>query len=363
MVYPVMPGLLLDGTLSDTRFFNRVITFSNATQDLKNDVLGWGFSGNARTTVAAARSEQTYLDDQTEEGSIRVGLGYDLGRFFSASAKGFHRRTSLEAISGNRKFSNLGVEQDSVLVSARIVLTDSSIVRMEYMRFTSGDDYLELPRGAFGQQQFDQDVHPENETKDVRSILIAADTKPLPGVTLAIGATHSDRATYFFVDKRRTRRDTGDLLNANLIYEPTKTTRFSVGLEKKDYFHWLGPEKAGSYYDTNKKINFNWDQGVTQTLYLALQSGVSLVQSAYVDTDRDRDQKYQFANLRLSSQLGLRVSASVYLSVSKTDFVNIRASLSQNNRAETTYELRPEFRRTRMSSIGTSHSRTHFEPG
>jgi hypothetical protein len=355
LVYPVMPGLLLDGTLSDTRFFNRVITFSNATQDLKNNTqkaqanaqygrsLGWGFTGNSRASVATGRSEQTYLNDQTEEGSIRAGVDYSMGRFFTASAKGFIRRTSLEAISGAAKYQGLGAVQDSVLVSARFVLTDSSVVRMEYMRYTSDDDYLELPRGAFGQQQFDQEVTPENEKKDVRSILISGDTKPLPGVTLAFSATHSDRATYFFVDKRRTRRDTGDRLDADLVYQPFAKTRISVGMEKSDYFHWLGPEKAGSFFDEDKKLKFNWDQGVTANTRLSMQTGVSLVQSVYVDTDRDRDQRYAFANARLSSQLWPQVNAAVYISVAKTDFVNISASLSQNNRAETTYEFRPEF--------------------
>ena len=37
LVYPVRQGLLLDGMLSDNRFFNRIITGTNATQDLTNN--------------------------------------------------------------------------------------------------------------------------------------------------------------------------------------------------------------------------------------------------------------------------------------------------------------------------------------
>jgi len=38
-----------------------------------------------------------------------------------------------------------------------------------------------------------------------------------------------------------------------------------------------------------------------------------------------------------------KVDATVYVSASKTDYVSIRATFSQNNRAETILELRPEF--------------------
>ena len=70
---------------------------------------------------------------------------------------------------------------------------------------------------------------------------------------------------------------------------------------------------------------------------------MSLTQSFYWDTDRDRDQRYQFANVRVTSDLFSNVDAGIYLSGTRTDFVNVRASLSQNNRTETRLELRPEF--------------------
>jgi hypothetical protein len=76
---------------------------------------------------------------------------------------------------------------------------------------------------------------------------------------------------------------------------------------------------------------------------MTAQAGVSLSQSFYIDTNRDRDQRYQFANVRLNSDLFPKVTASIYLSVTRTDYLSIRAELSQNNRIETVYELKPEF--------------------
>ena len=354
LVYPVMPGLILDGTVSDTRFFNRVITFSNASQDLLNNVqraqgnatygrpLGWGVTLNSKTTLAVSQSEQTYYSDDAKEGSTRFGFNYARGSYITASAKGFYKRTAQTAQTGMREFKGLGAEADSVLAQVRVVRDSASVV-FNYQRYQIEENYLELPRGSFGQQQFDQDVTPEKTKKHVRSVSMDAEMRPLPRVQMRLSALNSIDATYYAVDKRREGKNHGQTFRGNIDYRPFDKSTIGVTLEYRGFDHYLGPERTGSYDDVKKNMKMNWTQTITPTLGFTAQAGVSLAQSFYWDTDRDRDQRYQYANVRMTSELFPKVNASVYVSGTMTDFVNVKASLSQNNRTETRLELRPEF--------------------
>ncbi len=354
LVYPAMPGLILDGTLSDTRFFNRVITFSNASQDLLNNVqraqgnanyarpLGWGVAFNAKTSLATAKSEQTYYKDDTKEGSTRFGLKYVRGKYLTASARGFYRKSAQSANTGSQQFKGLGAEEDSVFAQVRVVKDSASVV-FNYERYQIEEDYLELPRGSFGQQQFDQEVTPENTKKHVRSVSMDAEMRPMPRVQMKLNAVNSVAGTYYLRDKRREGKDFGQTFKGSVGYTPFSKSTISVDLEYRDFQHYLGPERTGSYDDIRKNMKMSWQQTLTPTLNFTTQAGVSLSQSYYWDTDRDRDQRYQFANVRITSKLFPKIDASVYLSGTKTDYVNVRASLSQNNRTETRLELRPEF--------------------
>jgi hypothetical protein len=356
LVYPVMPGLMLDGSITDTRYFNRIVTVSNATQDLFNNLqkaqanasysrrLWDGVSFNTKAAAGAGRSEQTFLDDHTKDGAARLGVQYRWGGRVSASASGALHYISQDAESGGEDFSGLGTAEDSVLARVSAVVLDSTKVRAEYSRFTSKEDYLELPRDSQGAQQFDASkISVEKQSKDVRHVTVGAEAAPFTGLKLTFEAAHSDAATYFIEATERTRRDTGDSWSWGVAYVRGEQTNVTVGYESKAYFHWLGPVSFGSYDDEDKRLKFGWNQTITSTLRMTAQAGVSLAQSFYVDTNRDRDQRYQYANLRLSSDLFPKVDASIYVSVIRTDYLSIPAAFSQNNRTETVYEFRPEF--------------------
>ncbi len=351
-------GLSIDGSISDLRYFNRVVTVTNATQDLFNNsqklaanalytrLLGNGFAFNTKTSLAAGRSDQTFLNDKTQDGALGVGLRYFWGPQFNATARGYFHFISQDAESGGRPFSGLGTAEDSVLARARLVVLDSSSVRAEYSRFTSKEDYLELPRDSFGAQQFDaSQISPEQQSRDVRNVLVDARFKPLRtwGLVVSAQAEHTDAATYFAEAKQRTSRDTGNSFSGSVEYASGVANKLKFDFDTRKGTHWLGPERAGSFDDEDTNMRFTWIQSLTSTLSASAQAGASLNQSFYTDTDRDRDQRYEFANLRFTSKIIPKVSASAYLSVGKTDYLNIKSSQSQNNRAETVYELRPEY--------------------
>lgn len=354
IIYILRPGFTLDGAISDTRYFNRVITYSNATQDLENSAqkaqanaqygrsLAQGLSVNGKTSLAASSEDQTFVSEQTGEGALHAGVHYGLGSDFEVSARGFLRLTAQNAESGNESFSGLGANEDSVIAGVRATVLDSVTIKADYSRYLSKDDYLELPRGSYGEQQY-APASPEQQSKDVRSVSVSAEARLKGGLQLTAHAAHTDGATYFAEAKERTSRDVGDSQDGTLSFSPFSSTRLAFDMASKEIFHWLGPSRTGSFNDKDVNAKFSWTQTVTQTLRFVTQTGASLTQSFYVDTDRDRDQRYMFANVRLISKLFPKVDATVYVAASKTDYVSVRASFSQNNRAETIYELRPEF--------------------
>lgn len=359
LIYPVMPGLALNGGISDTRSFNRLITSTGLAQDFINNiqkadasaqygrVLGGGLFLNGATTLSASRAEQTFETNQSEDGATALGVRYGIGSKFEATARGFLRVASQESESGGRSFSGLGASEDSVLARARIVVRDSATVRAEYARYTSEKDFLDIPRTSQGGLAISDTVQvtPEVESRDVKNIMIAAESRPMRGLKLTLRAEHSDAATYFAKAQQRTGRDTGDLVSGNVTYSPGAKTVFSFDFDKRETLRWLGPERTGHYNDEDKKIRFSLTQTITGSLRMTAQAGASLAQTFYLDPDQDgdRDQRYVYANVRLTSKMTAKVDATVYVNAAKTDFIRVRASQSANNRQETMLELRPEF--------------------
>jgi hypothetical protein len=357
-------GLTMNGSISDTRYFNRLVTASNTTQDLFNDAqkatanakytrpIYGGLKLDTNASLGIGRSEQTFLDDQTRSGSLGLGLQFVRKGTIDASARGFVHLISQDAESRGRGFSGLGTSEDSVVARVQIMVLDSSTVETAYSRFLSKEDYLELPRDAFGAQQFDPSkISPERQSKDVRNVSVKTNLKLVRGLVVTAGSEHTDAATYFAEARQRTSRDTGDGFSSSATYTwggpreilQAGTNNLSLDVERSEGTHWLGPERAGSYDDEDTKIRFGWTQALSKTLGAYAQAGASLTQAFYGDTDRDWDQRYQYANLRLKSSIFPKVAITVYTSVAKTDYLNIKASQSQRNRAETIYELRPEY--------------------
>jgi hypothetical protein len=117
-------------------------------------------------------------------------------------------------------------------------------------------------------------------------------------------------------------------------------------LERREVLNDLGSQSIGSFFDKRRSMKFNFDTALLNSLKVSMQAGASLLQTFYKSFDvnpRDRDQLDRYANIRLSSNPFTKVTTGIYLSVGQTEFVNVDGSLSQDNRAETTYDLRPEF--------------------
>jgi hypothetical protein len=120
----------------------------------------------------------------------------------------------------------------------------------------------------------------------------------------------------------------------------------TVTLESGETFRDLGPQSLASYTDKRKTLRFNFQVPFNSTFRIQFQTGTGIVQTFFQDFDvnpRDRDLLNQYANMRIISSPFSKISAIVYVAFNRQDHVNLDGGLSQNNRVETTWDIRPEF--------------------
>jgi hypothetical protein len=350
------PRLNLDGTLSDSRFFNRAVTFSGDVQNFKNDLqradarVGYlrtfanGLQLNGRAVTGVTRSEQTFLRDQNQEGSLAGGLGYTLGRI-TVTGNGFVRRTAGFARAGGLTHRGLGLVEDSLGTVINYRVSANTSINAYYHRFALTNEFMDLPRGVFLEQQFNENLVREIEARTAEILRVNAVANPNGRVQLSVGAEHSETTSQFGRAEKRNSRTVTDGVRAVLVYNLRKGTVLRINLSSNEILHDLGENSLGTNTDKRQRIRASLDYPVTGTLDLRLGVGTSLIQSFYRDFDvnpRDRDQLDQNINLRIDSQPFPKITARILLSTIQTDFVNISGSLSQNNRRETTYDFRPE---------------------
>jgi hypothetical protein len=175
---------------------------------------------------------------------------------------------------------------------------------------------------------------------------LIGEMKPIDGLTLKLSTRHMEDLKDFAVEKTRFSRTVTNRLRGTAAYALGLRTTTNVRLENTEVLHDLGTQRADSYSEKKQSARLDFNHGFSSTFRVSLQTGASLNQNFYIDfelTPRDRDQLNQFVNLRINSAPFAKVTTDIYLSTSKTDIVSIHRSLSQNNRAETSFNLRPKF--------------------
>jgi hypothetical protein len=305
-----------------------------------------GIQVNTWGEVGVSASEQTFLDDQNQDGALAGELDYTFGNRGSVTARGLYRSRGGRAHASGITHRGLGVEEDSLATIVGITLTNNARVDAYYHRYAMTNEFMDLPRGVFLEQQFNENLVRENETRTAEILRVNAVANPNGRLQLAIGAQHSQAESQFRTAVKRNGETITDGINAFLVYNMWRGASVRFDLANVEVLHDLGANSLGTFTDKRQTVRANLVYPVTSTLRLQLGVGTTLFQNFYRDfivNPRDRDQLDQYINLNVTSQPFPKISARVYLSANQTDFVNISGSLSQNNRKETTYDFRPGF--------------------
>ncbi len=357
MMKMLKPGLLVNGLLSDNRVDNRIVTFTGAVQNFivenkrahvnaqYSKSVKEGFGVNGTSSIAVSSSKQNFKKDRSLDGSIGGGINYELGDRITARVRGYLYKSDDRSEAGSLNYKGLGASEDSLRSTVSVQVTDSSRIGFEYVRYNKTRDYIDLPRGVFFEQDLQAvDLIAEKELRNTRMMRVSANTKPIHGFSIKMTARHSEQTTDFAKEKRRTGKNVSDILSGTLVYNLGEKTKADFKLERKKVFHDQGGQPLSSYNEVQQSVRATLRHAFTKTLSLNLVANTSLSQSKYVYSDvnpRDWDRLNQNINLNLRSSPFPKVSTSIVLSVTSVEFVNIDASLSGDNRKETTYDLRP----------------------
>ncbi|MEE9271238.1 MAG: hypothetical protein V3V49_13375 [Candidatus Krumholzibacteria bacterium] len=354
---PLATGLAVNGRVSDSRFFNRLVTFSNDIQDFKNDsqtaaatvtytrMLPRRVAFTGGTSASVRKSEQTFLEDQSRRGSVHGQLGYNFGSRVKLKGRGSFSKSDDSADTGGRTNKGLGVDEDSLVARLDVTLTDDAFFSVDYSQATRSNEFMDLPRGVFQEVQFRDNLNREVETRTLDDLTLNATTHPLDAVELKLTGQHNESVSDFLVAKTRFNRRVTDVLRAEVSYKMGRATNVDARIERREVLNDLGPQSLGSFRDERRGARLTLAHSFTPTFTFNFQTGASISQAFFLDFEinpRDRDQLDQFMNLKINSKPFPKITASIYLALNQTDFVNIDGSLSQNNRAETTYDFRPE---------------------
>jgi len=355
--YTPRPGMIVDLTFSESRFFNRTVTFSQEVQNFFNNnqqargnftyftTLPLNLNFNGGVAAQIARSEQTFLDDRSLEGSGRGAVSYNFGNFMKLSGRAMHRQVSRQADTGTAKADGLGTVADSLSGSVQINLNQTDKITARYSRYELEEESLELPRGVFVEQIFDEDLQREIKTVNSDVLNLRAELSPVPGLNLKVEANHREQINDFAVAKNRFNHRVVDVLKATLQYRIGKTS-MSVDLENQASLNDFGPSSVSGNRAKRRRIRLNLNQKITETLSANVVLGTTLLQTFYlkfVENPRDRDQFDQVFNISIQSRPFSKIAARVSGAIQQNEFISIHRSLSDQNRSELSFNFRPEF--------------------
>ena len=357
MVMMIKPGFVVNGTLMDRRVNNRTLSFTGELQNyIQNKQEATANAGYTTSLMEGVRvnswSKLTLTKDQLNfkvDKSLKkdVGGGVILKKGNRASFVGrmYWSRDPGQSEAGNTTITGLNTWQDSLMSKVNVQLTDSARVGFEYIRYNSERNYVDLPRGTFLEQDLNtEDIVRERELRSTRIMALKADMKPLRGVTLEMEAKRNEQIRDYAVEQRRSSRTVTDFLKGTLKYSIGKDTEATVKLEEAQVLHDLGPKSVSSFDEKQQNFSFMFRHAFSPITSWNVQASTSLRQVFYLDfetTPRDWDQLKQSLNSSIRSKLFSKVDVNIMLSATLIDVVNIHTDLSNDNRKETTYDLRP----------------------
>ena len=361
-------NLFTKGSLgfSDSRVFNRSTIPGGQFQDyIFNDKSVNGAAVYDRTVTprsgpfkaihfdatgrgSVVQGERTYKDDQSLAAGAAGGLTGELrSRLARVDARGGRRETWDRSETSLTVFDGLGSSEDSLSTGVFFEVGDSILVDADYVYYEGQRLWADQAQGSLGGQQSGvENVFQEFERKSVRSTRFAVRAKVLEGLRFTLSGLHDKQLLDYAVQQTRFSNTVSDGLKGELFYIMPWKTEASVMLENNETLRDFGPLSVSSYNDTRRLASLSLKHKFHKDFSIDLDGSTQLTRSEYLDTEanpRDRDQIDVSAGMTISSLLHPRLTGTVNLGYSASEFINIDSSQSQNNRTRQLYELRPGF--------------------
>lgn len=350
----------------NSRVFNRSVVPGGASQDyIFNDKSVNAGSSYERTYVphsgvlksirldalasgAAVQGERTYKNDQTLALGGFGGIATDLrGRYLRVNGRGGHRETWDRSETSLAEFNELGSSEDSLSTGLLAELGDSVFIDAKYVYYEAERTWADQAQGSLGGQQSGvQYVFQETERRSSRGAVISLNAKVWDRFRVIVTGNHDSQLFDYVIQETRYSNTVSDGLRGTFTYQMPWKTIAIVTLENMKTLRDLGPLSVSSFNDIRKKASIALEHDFSKTFTMDLLGSTNLTRSEYLDSEanpRDRDQVDTSVNLRIGSTPFTSLLTTVSLAYSASEFLNIDASQSENNRTRELYELRPGF--------------------
>jgi len=344
---------------SDSRVFNRSIAVGGGVQDLIiNDKQGnigstyhrnlYGLRTDAMGSAGLIESERTFKNDRGLQEGMNGGVAYTMmGKRFTMQGRGALRSSQDRSSTVDTTFSDLGSQEDSVVTGARFQVSDSTRLDASYKRYHGDRDYSDQRIGSLGtQQQGAQNVFKEHESRNTRNTTIKMMSTLFERFNLDVAASHDEQVYDYLVQKTRFSRSVGDDFSGGISYTMPWKTIAHVTFDNSSTLRDYGSQSKASLTDKSKKVGVAAKQQFSKTFSIDFSASTQLQQSFYLDpvsNPRDRDQADNNLDVTIYSQPFKKVLANVAVSYGSTQFININASQSADNRTREVWDLRPGF--------------------
>ena len=343
---------------TDSRVFNRSIALGGGVQDFViNDqmlTLGTNYRRifeNLRTDVTGSggmiKSERTFKNDSGLQTGVNGGVAVDIGDRVVWQGRGALRRSRDESETVEARFTGLGSSEDSLATSITIQAADSIRFDASHKRYSGEREFADQARGSLGGQAGGaEDIFEETEMRDTRNTTLTMNSRIFTRLTVNLTASHDEQVFDYAIQETRFSRTVGDAVSGNISYKLPWRTTTSIQFENNETLRDLGPQSIASVTDKRKRIALVLSHRFSKTFSMDFNGSSQLQQSFYLKYDenpRDRDQVDTNFNLRFTSQPFKKMSANINLAYTISDFINIDASQSGNNRTRELWDLRPGF--------------------
>ncbi|HET6348637.1 MAG TPA: hypothetical protein VFH88_06090 [Candidatus Krumholzibacteria bacterium] len=343
---------------SDSRVFNRSIASGGGVQDfIINDklfTLGSTYRrafGHLRTdatgSTGAISSERTFKNDQGLQAGMNGGVAYDLTDWMTWKGRGALRGSNDRSETTEARFNNLGSNEDSLATAIHLEAADSISFDASTMSYHGNRNYTDQARGSLGTQNLGvENVFREGEHRSTRNTSLAMRSLIFTRLTIGLNVSHDEQKFDYDVQTTRFSRTVGDLLTGNVSYKLPWRTVTTVRFENSSTLRDYGTQSIASLTDKRKRVAVTASHQFSKTLSVDFNGSTQLQQSFYLkynENPRDRDQVDNNLNFRLTSTPFKKVGASVNVSYTSTEYINIDATQSSNNRTRELWDLRPGF--------------------
>jgi len=335
-------------TLALARFGKDVVN-DNQSASL-NFVLTKPVLGASLSRFAVSASGRKGLNDFKYDRSLNGMMSSTLSYFFFdvlnvGGGYGTTRRRESSEV-GRLNFGAMPSTSDTARALMTIGRgTGAKLLSVDYKRSSGQERRVTPPRGNSLQILDDPSKAKRERIKTgSEALTVSSALAPFPFLSMGLQLNHNVDGQTYAVDSALTKRSRADKIAASMSYRYAAHGDMSVGVTSSKTLDDFGRLSLSSYREREHAINASLSQKMGDSLTISLKGSGWLKQRFFLKADRNpRDADYLYYQGEFNFRTAYSdVGAAVKALATKSQTINIDASVSGDNRVEYQYIVVPQ---------------------